>query len=112
MVNRKSVTVFLDLGYGVACNTIFSWPFLQINRASITTNNNYLVSGLLVEQFRLDMIVPQIYKEPPKKSKGIPVSFEFSIQGKQENTKERISRNIRVELKKTVTQQRQIPGQN
>ena len=28
MVNRKPVTVSLALGEGVACHTIFSWPFL------------------------------------------------------------------------------------
>ena len=33
---------------------------------------------------------------------GLPVSFPISIQGKQDNTKYRSSRNNRVELKKTV----------
>ena len=33
VVSRKPVTVSLDLGEGVACNTIFSWPFLQTIKA-------------------------------------------------------------------------------
>ena len=74
--------------------------------------NNVLVSGLLGEQFRMEMMVPQRSKEAPKTSEGLPVSLSFSIQGKQENMKYRRSRNSRVELKKTVIHQRQIPGQN
>ena len=56
-------------------------------KASIMTDNNALVSGLLGEQFRLEMMVPQRYKESPKTSEGLPVSLSVSIQGKQENTK-------------------------
>ena len=47
VVNGKLMTVFLDLGEGVACNTIFSCPFLKTIKASIMTGNNYLVSGIL-----------------------------------------------------------------
>ena len=53
VVNGKPVTVSLALGEGVACNTIFSWPFLHIIKASIMNKNDSLVSGLLGEQFRL-----------------------------------------------------------
>ena len=35
VVNGKMVTVSLALREGVACNTIFSWPFLQTIKASI-----------------------------------------------------------------------------
>ena len=70
------------------------------------TKNNALVDGLLGEQFRMEMIVPQRSKEAPKTSEGLPVSFPVSIQVKQENMEYRGSRNIRVELKRTVTHQR------
>ena len=87
----------------MACNTIFSWPFLKTIKSSIMTKNNALVSGLLGEQFRLDMMVQQRSKEASKTSEGLPVSLLLSIKGKQENTKDRSSRNRRVELKKTIT---------
>ena len=102
MVNGKTVTVSLALEEGVACNTMFSWPFLKKIKASIMTDNNDLISGLMGEQFRLEMMVPQRAKEPPKTSDGIPVSLPFSIQVKQENTKNRSSRVGRVELKNMV----------
>ena len=60
MVNGTPVTVSLDLGEGVARNTILSWLFLQEIKASIMTNNNALVSGLLGGQFRLEMMFPKI----------------------------------------------------
>ena len=86
----------------MACNTIFSWALLKKIKYSNMTENNALVSGLLGEQFRLEMVVPQSSREAPKISEGLPVSFPISIQGKQDNTKYRSSRNNRVELKKTV----------
>ena len=64
--------------------------------------NNALVIGLLRQQFRLERMVPEIAKESPKTSEGLPVSLPFSIQGKQDNKKDRSSRNSRTELKKTV----------
>ena len=66
------------------------------------TENNALVSGILGEHFRLDIMVSQRAREEPKISEGLPVSLPFSIQGKQENTKYISSRNRRVELKRTV----------
>ena len=101
MVNGTPLTVSLTIGGGVACNTTFSWPFLKTIKASIMTENNALVSGLLGEHFNLDMIVPQISKEAPTTSEGLPVSLPVSIQGLEENMKDRSSRNSRVELKKT-----------
>ena len=53
VVNIKPVTVSLALGEGLACNTILSWTFLKTIKASIMTDNNVLVSGILGEQFRL-----------------------------------------------------------
>ena len=76
------------------------------------TDNYALVNGLLGEQFRLEMMVPQISKEAPKTSEELIVSLKLSIQVKQENMKDRSSSDIRVEMKKTVTHQRQIPGQH
>ena len=111
VVNVKLVTVSLTLGEGVACNTIFSWPFWQTIKASLT-KNNYLLIALLREQFRLEIIIPQKFKEAPKTSEGLPVSLTVTIQGKQENMKDIGSSNIMVELKKTVIHQRHISGQN
>ena len=76
------------------------------------TKNNALVSGLLGEQFRMEMMVPQRSKEAPKTSEGLPVSFPVKIQGKQDNVEDRGSRSSRVELKKMVIHQRQIPGKH
>ena len=73
VVNGKPVTVSLDLVEGVACNTTFLWLFLQKIKASITTKNNALVSGILGEQFSLEMMVPQRAKEATKTSEGLPV---------------------------------------
>ena len=47
LVNGKPVTLSLALGEGVACNTIFSWPFLHKIKASFMDDKNSLVSGLL-----------------------------------------------------------------
>ena len=57
----------------MACNTIFSWPFLKTIKSSILTDKNDLVSGLLGEQFKLEMMVPQRTKEALKTSEGLPV---------------------------------------
>ena len=102
MINVKPATVSLAIGEGVARNTIFSWPFMQKIKASIMTDNNALVSGLLGEKFRMYTMVPQISKKAHKTSEGLPVSLPLSIQGKQENMKDIISRNSRVELNKTA----------
>ena len=83
VVNGKPMTVSLDLVEGVTRNTIFSWPFLQAIKASIMDKNNALVSGLLGEQFRMEMMVPQRAKESNKTSEGLPVSLPVSIQRKK-----------------------------
>ena len=85
------------------CNTTFSWPFMQTIKVSIVTENNALVSGIPGEQFRPEMMVPQISKEATKTLEGLIFSLPASIQGKQYNMKDRGSRNRRVELKNTVT---------
>ena len=43
-------------------------------------DKNSLVSGLLVKQFRFEIMVPKIAKEAPKTSEGLPVSFLVAIQ--------------------------------
>ena len=58
----------LAFGEGVARNTIFSCPFLQTIKDSIMIKNNALVSVILGDQFKLEMMVPQIDKEAPKSS--------------------------------------------
>ena len=112
VVNRKPVTVSLAPVEGVERNTIFSYPLPQKIKASIMTDNNALVSGLLGEQFRMEMMVTQRSKESPKTLEGLQFLLSVSIQGKQENTKDRSSRNSRVELKRMVIYQNHIPGQN
>ena len=83
MVNRKPVIVSLLLGEGVECNTVFLWTFLQKNKASIITNNKALVSGLLGDQFKLKVVVPQRSKEAPKKLEVLPVSLPLTIPEKK-----------------------------
>ena len=112
MVDGKLATVSLALGEGVACNSIFSYPFLQRINDSITTNNNDLISGLMGEKFNLEMMVPQRANEVPKKPEGLPVSLPVAMQENQNNTKDIFIMDSTVELKKTITHQRQIPGQN
>ena len=79
VVNKQLVTVYLAIGEVVSCNTIFSWPFLKTIKSSIMTKNNYLFNGLLGDQFKMDIMVPQIYKESPKASEAIPVSLPVTI---------------------------------
>ena len=110
VVNGKLATVYLALEKVMARNTIFSWPLLQKIKDSIMTENNALVSEILVRQFRLETMVPKRAKDTPKISEGLPVSLPVLIQEKQENMEDRGSRSIRVELKKTVIHQRHIPG--
>ena len=104
-VNGKPVTESLALGEGVTFNIIFSWPFLQKIKYLITNEINALVCGLLGEKFRLNMMVTQKSKEAPKTTEGPTVSLPVSIQGKQYNTKERGSRNSRVELNRAIIHQ-------
>ena len=112
VVNVIPVTVSLALGEGVAYSAIFSCPLLQKIKASIMTNVNSLVSGILGYDFRLYMMVPQRSKEAQKTSEGLPVSLPVTFQEKQYNTKDKGSRNSTVELKKTVIHQSHIPCQN
>ena len=58
----------LTLGEGVACNTIFSWPFKKNIKSSIMTKNSALVSELLVEQFNMYMMDPQRARGSPNTS--------------------------------------------
>ena len=45
----------------------------------MTTNINALVIGIIGEQFKLYMMVPQRSREAPKPPEGILVSFPASI---------------------------------
>ena len=83
VVNGKPMTVSLALGEVVGCNTIFVWPSLQTENYLIMTENNTLVSGILGEQFGLEMMVPKISKEAPKTSEVLPVLLPVSIQGEK-----------------------------
>ena len=110
VVIGQPATASLALGKGAECNTIFSFPPLQKIKASILNENNDLIIGLLGEQFKMEMMVPQRAKEAPKTSEGLPVSLSFAIQETQNNTKYRGIRNITVELKNTEIQNCQTPG--
>ena len=58
-------------------------PLLQTIKASIITYNDALTSGLLGEQSKLEMMIPQRSKEPPKTSEGLPVSLPVTIPEKK-----------------------------
>ena len=66
------------------------------------TKNNALISGILGEQFNLEIMVPQREKEATKTPEGITVSFPLAIQETQDNMKDKGISDITVELKKTV----------
>ena len=80
------MTVFLTLGEGVECNTIFSWPLLKAIKASIITKNNAPVSGIMIENFNMEMMVTQISKKIPKTSERLPVSLLVAISETKNNT--------------------------
>ena len=103
--------VSITLEEGMACNSIFSCPFMQTIKASKMTDNNALVSKLLGYHFRREIMVTQRVKEVPKTSEGLPDSLPVAIQEKQDTINDRGSRNITVEPKKKVIHQRQIQGQ-
>ena len=95
LVNLQPVSVSLALVEGVACNIIFSWPFLKNNKASIMNYNNALISVILGEQFKLDMMVPQKSKVT-KTSEIIPVLLQVAIPETQNYTEVRGSMDSRV----------------
>ena len=45
--------------------------------------NNALVSGILGEPFKLEMMIPQRYKEAPKQSEGIPFLLLVTVPFKK-----------------------------
>ena len=90
----------------------FLWPFMQKIKALIITNDNALVSGLLIDYFKLEIIVPKRDKESPKSSEGLPLSLPITITDTQNNTEDKGNMDSTMELKMTVIHQRQIPGQH
>ena len=76
------------------------------------TKNNALVSGLLVDQFKIYIMVPKRSKESPKTSELLPVSFPVAIPEIQNNTEDIGRLDRTVELRKTVIHQFQIPDQH
>ena len=64
----------------MSCNTIFSWQLLHKIKASIINKNNDLISGILGDQFKLDIMVPQRAKKSPIISGGFPVLFPVAFQ--------------------------------
>ena len=85
-------------------------------KASILNDNNSLVIVLLVEQFKLDMMVTRRSREATESSEGMAFSSKFStIEGRSEI----INRNCYgiimdsiVELKEMVIHQLHITFQN
>ena len=78
------------------------------------TDNNALVSGNLVEQFNLDMMVPQGARGAPKLSEETPFLLPVTITKEIPETSTKIfgrgSTGSMVELKDTLIHQQQIPG--
>ena len=74
------------------------------------TDKNALTSGLLGDQSNLEMMVPQITKEGPKKSEELPFVLPFTIQETQNNKEERGIMDITAELKKVEIHQYEILG--
>ena len=59
---------------------------LQTIKASIMVKNNALISVLLEENFKMEMIFSQRSKESPKTSEGLPVSLPVAIPETLHNT--------------------------
>ena len=76
------------------------------------TENNALVSVLLVEQLKMEMMVPQRSKEATNASEVIPVLLPVAFPETQNHTEDRDIMDSTVELERTVIHQRQIPGRN
>ena len=76
------------------------------------TDNNALTIGILVQQFKIDIMVPHRAKEAPRTPDGLPFSMPVKIQETQSKKKDRGIRDSTVKLKTRVIHQRQIPGQN
>ena len=57
VVYGQPLKLSLTLGEVVACITIFSWPLLQKNKASMMNNTNSLMGILLGYQFNLEIMV-------------------------------------------------------
>ena len=66
--------------------------------------NNALVSGILWEQLKLDIMVPQISKEAPKASEVLPVLLPVKIPDTQNNTEDRSNMESTMELKRYLVQ--------
>ena len=64
--NIQPVTVSLTLLEGVVCTTLFSWVFLKKIKASMITENNYLLSVLLGYHYKLEIIITQMSKKSPR----------------------------------------------
>ena len=100
------MTFYVVLVEGVACNTIFSWLLLKTIMASILANKNILVSELLGDHFKLEVMVAQRSKEAPKTSERISVSLPVLIPETQNDTEYRGSLDSTVKLMNKLIHQR------
>ena len=64
------------------------------------------------EQLYMEIMVPQRAKEANKTSEVLPVSLPVTIPEIQNNTEDRGSMDVTVELKNNVIHQQQTPGQH
>ena len=72
------------------------------------TNNKSLFRGILVEQFKLEIMATQRDKELPKTSDVLLFSLKVVIPETKNNTQDRGGMDSTVELKETVIHQLQI----
>ena len=76
IVSGQPVVVSFALGEGVACNTVFSYPFLSALEAGIVLENMTVTCEQLKEVFQLEALVPLAVAEVPAVPKGVPGTFQ------------------------------------
>ena len=73
--NGKPVVITVALGERVATNTILSLPFLVAIKASILFESMTLVSGVLGDSYKIDMMVPLRADRAPTITQAMPSSY-------------------------------------
>ena len=77
VIDGHPVVVSFRLGEEVACNMLYSYPFLSAFKARIMFKNMTLISGKLGEVFLLESAVPLWVNQVPLVPKGVPGAFSI-----------------------------------
>ena len=94
VVNGQPVVVSFGLKEGVACNMVFSYPFLSALKASVIFDNMTLMSGWLGEALSLEAMVPMQAAQAPSVPAGVPGAFQATQSPGVAHEMMRFSRKI------------------